>query len=126
MSYEITNSIRSRSMVRITGNTAVRINLSSLSSNTTNETIVSADIAQASGVTDGIWRIYRGNDATGQLVLELPDFSHYQFYEFDCSVANNNTSNVYVTNSGTAGTLILQLSKQATYTYDPFTGQPIR
>lgn len=125
MSYEITNSLRSRSMVRITGNTAVRININSLSTNSTNEIVSAADIAQASGVTDGIWRIYRGNDATGQLVLELPDFSHYQFYEFDCSIANNNTSNIYVTNSGTAGTLILQLSKRATYVYDPFTGNLI-
>lgn len=125
MSYEITNSLRSRSMVRITGNTAIRINISSLSTNSTNEIVSAADIAQASGVTDGIWRIYRGNDATGQLVLELPAFSHYQFYEFDCSIANNNTSNIYVTNSGSAGTLILQLSKRATYVYDPFTGNLI-
>lgn len=125
MSYEIINSMRSRSTIRITGNTATRINLVSLSSNSNNEIVNAADIAQASGVTDGVWRIYRGNDATGELILELPAFSHYQFYEFDASLANNNTSNIYVTNSGTAGTMILQLSKRATYITDPFTGQRI-
>lgn len=125
MAYEIINSLRSRTTVRIVGNTATTITLSQLSSNAQNEVVTGADIAQASGVTDGIWRIYRGDSTSGELILELPNFSHYLFYEFDCSLANSATSNIHVTNSGTAGTMILQLSKKATYINDPFTGQPI-
>lgn len=114
MAFEITNSLRAKSFIRIVGNTNTLITLTNLAKDSS-ETVANAAIAQASGVTDGIWRIYRGNDATGTLVLELPTFSHYQFYEFDCAVANNSGANVFVTNSGTCGTLILQLSKTATY-----------
>ena len=114
MAFEITNSLRAKTFVRIVGNTNTLITLSALAKDA-EETVSGATIAQASGVTDGVWRIYRGNDATGVLVLELPAFSHYQFYEFDCAVANSATSNIFVTNSGTAGTMVLQLSKSATY-----------
>lgn len=120
MAYEITNSLRAKTFVRIVGNTDTLITLSNIAKDST-ETVSNASIAQASGVTDGVWRIYRGNDASGVLVLELPAFSHYQFYEFDCSVANTSGANVFVTNSGTAGTIILQLSKTATYN-PPLTG----
>lgn len=114
MAYEIVNSLKAKSLVRIVGNTATTITLSELAKNNS-ETVLSASVAQASGVTDGVWRIYRGDSTSGELLLELPAFSHYQFYEFDCSLANNATSNIHVTNSGTCGTMILQLAKTATY-----------
>lgn len=114
MAHEIVNSLRAKSLVRIVGNTATTITLSDLARDNT-ETVSAAAVAQASGVTDGVWRIYRGDNASGVLLLELPSFSHFQFYEFDCSLANSATSNIYVTNSGTCGTMILQLAKSATY-----------
>lgn len=120
MPYEITNSKRSKSMVRIVGGITTAntlITLPSLAKDAT-ETVTNVAIAQSSGVTDGVWRIYRGNDTNGVLILELPAFSHYTFYEFDISIANNSSSNIYVQNSGTVGTLILQLSKTATYSTD--------
>lgn len=120
MAHEIVNSLKSKSLVRIVGNTATTITLSDLSKNAT-ETVTEAAIAQASGVTDGVWRIYRGDNTSGVLLLELPSFSHFVFYEFDISLANSATSNIHVTNSGTVGTLILQLAKTATYD-PPLTG----
>jgi hypothetical protein len=117
MSYEVINSLRAKSTVRIVGNTAITITLSSLAKDE-REVVTAAAIAQASGVTDGVWRIYRGDNTSGELILELPSFSHYQFYEFDSSLANTETANVHVTNSGTCGTMILQLAKTATYTTD--------
>ncbi len=114
MSHEIVNTLRAKSLVRIVGNTATLITLSNLAKDS-RETVQQAVIAQASGVTDGVWRIYRGNDATGEKVLELPSFSNFVFYDLDTSLANTSTANVYVTNSGTVGTLILQLGKIATY-----------
>lgn len=114
MPFEITNSLRTKSAIRVVGNTATRINLSQLVA-TSDETVQSAAVAQVSSVSDGIWRIYRGNDATGVLIFELPNFAHYQLSEFDMSVANSATSNVFITNSGTAGTLILQLAKNSTF-----------
>lgn len=114
MPYEIVNSLKAKSLVRIVGNTATTIKLSDLQKDGT-ETVVSAAVAQASGVTDGIWRIYRGDNTSGTLLLELPSFSHFQFYEFDCSLSNTATANIHVTNSGTCGTMILQLAKTAYY-----------
>lgn len=115
MSHEIVNSLRSKSLIRVTGNTSTLITLANLSAST-QETVTAAEIAQASCTSDGIWRVYRGNNASGELILELPNFAHFVFYEFDITLANNSTSNIYITNSGTAGTLILQLSKTANYT----------
>lgn len=118
MPYEIVNSRRSKSVVTVTGNTATRINLSQLSTNTQLEVVSAAAIGAVATSTDGWWRIYRGNDATGTLVLELEGNNYLPFTQTDIAVANGATSNIYVTNSGTGGTLVLQVSKVATYSSD--------
>ena len=118
MPYEIVNAKRSKSTITVVGNTATLIALSSLSTNTLTETITSASIGAVASTTDGYWRVYRGNNTSGTLVLELKDNNYLPFTQTDIAVANGATSNIYVTNSGTGGTLILQVSKTATYTTD--------
>ena len=118
MPYEIVNAKRSKSTITVVGNTATLIALSSLSTNTETETITSASIGAVASTTDGYWRVYRGNNTSGTLVLELKDNNYLPFTQTDIAVANGATSNIYVTNSGTGGTLILQVSKTATYTTD--------
>lgn len=118
MPYEIVNSRRSKSTVSIVGNTATLITLSQLSTNTQLEVVSAAAIGAVASSTDGWWRIYRGNDATGVLVLELKDNNYLPFTQTDIALANGATSNIYVTNSGTGGSLVLQVSKVATYTSD--------
>lgn len=125
MAYDIVNSNRSKSVVRVVGNTATLVTLSELSSNANNETITSASIAQVFSSSDGIWSVYRGNDATGNLVLQLNGENVLPLSQSDIVVGNTATANIYVTNSGTAGTLILQLNKTATYLRDVDTGQLI-
>jgi hypothetical protein len=115
MPYEILNSKRSKSIIRVTGNTATRINLTSLSTNESTETITGASITHVISASDGFWKVYRGNDNTGTLVLDLPDGSDLPLAQYDITVANTPAANIYVTNSGTGGTLILSLSKTATY-----------
>jgi hypothetical protein len=118
MPYEIVNSLRSKSLVRVVGNTATTIALSALAKDAT-ETVTGAAVAQVTAVSDGIWRVYRGDNTSGLLLLELtPSFSLLSFYEFDISLANSATSNIHVTNSGSAGTLVIQLAKTATYSTD--------
>jgi len=92
MSLDITNSLRSKSTIRLTGNTATRINLSQLSA-TVNETVTSAVITQVYTSSDGIWKIYRGNDATGDLVLELYQSVALPLSQFDIVVSSNSSSN---------------------------------
>ena len=115
MALDIANTIRSRSIITLTGNTATRINLSQLSSNTSLETVTAASISSAFSSSDGTWNVYRGNDATGTLTLQLTGQNYLPLVQSDISLANNSSSNVYITNTGTVGTLILQLSKTASY-----------
>ena len=118
MPYEIVNAKRSKSTVTVVGNTATLITLSQLSTNTATETITAAAIGAVVTSTDGFWRVYRGDNASGTLVLELKDNNYLPFTQGDITIANTATANLYVTNSGTGGTLILQLSKTATFTTD--------
>jgi len=118
MAYEIINTLRSRTVIRVTGNTATRINLTQLSANSSLETVNSASLTHVITTTDGKWVIYRGNDATGPVLLSLFAQNDLQFSVYDVSFANGATSNIYVTNSGTDGSLIMQFSKVATYSTD--------
>jgi hypothetical protein len=121
MAHEIINSLRAKTTIRVVGNTATTITLADLSADVNVETVSEAAIAQISSSSDGVWRVYRGNDTNGVLILEIPNYANFILYEFDVSFANSATSNVYITNSGTAGTLIMQLAKTATYN-PPLTG----
>jgi hypothetical protein len=105
MPKEINNTLRSKSTIRVTGNTNTLVTLAQLSSNTQLETVSAAAIAHVSSSSDGTWRVYRGNDATGTLVGIG-------------AIANAATSNVFATNDGTGGTLIMVMSKTATYSID--------
>jgi hypothetical protein len=119
MPFEIINAIRAKSTVRIVGGAAnTQINLVNLSANTLTENVTSAAIAQVSCSTNGIYRIYRGNNAAGTLILELCTPANLVLYEYDIVFANNATSNLFVEHTGTAGTLVMQLAKMATYNTD--------
>ena len=122
MPYEIVNTQRSKSTITVVGNTATLITLSQLvkgpSASPATEIITSASIGTVVSSTDGFWRIYRGNNTSGTLVLELEGNNYLPLTQGDITIANTATSNIYVTNSGTGGTLILQVSKTATFTTD--------
>jgi hypothetical protein len=123
MPLTINNSKRSKSVIKITGNTAARINLNQLSTNTTTELVSAAEITHITSSTDGKWIVYRGNDANGESVIALFGENDIPFSQFDVSIGGaNSTANLYITNSGTDGTLILTVSKTARYTIDPDTG----
>jgi hypothetical protein len=119
MAYNIVNARRSKSVITVTGNTATRINLSQFSTEPTAspavEVVTSATITTAISSTDGVWNVYRGNDDTGVLVLQLVGNNFLPLTQGDIAISNTATANIYVTNSGTAGTLILQMSKTAEY-----------
>jgi len=117
MPFEIINAVRAKSTIRVVGGVAnTHINLSALSAQT-GETVSAAAIAQVSTSTNGIFRIYRGNSGASNLILELPSAAtNLVLYEYDITLANNATSNVFIEHTGTAGTLVMQLAKTATYT----------
>ena len=115
MPFEIINAVRAKSVIRIVGGAAnTHINLSTLSAQS-DETISAAAIAQVSVSTNGIFRIYRGNNSAGTLILEIATPFNLILYEHDITFANSATSNIFVEHTGTAGTLVMQLAKTASY-----------
>jgi hypothetical protein len=115
MPFEIINAVRAKSTIRVVGGVAnTHINLSALSAQT-GETVSSAAIAQVTCSTNGIYRIYRGNSSAGTLIMELCTPANFVLYEYDITFANTSTSNVFIEHTGTAGTLVMQLAKTATY-----------
>jgi hypothetical protein len=114
MAYEIVNNKRSKSVIRVVGTGGTRIDLADLES-AADESVSNASIATVLSASDGIWKIYRGNDNTGTLVLDLPGGVDWPLTQYDITVANTSSANIYVTNSGTNGTLILSITKTATY-----------
>ena len=116
---DITNTLRSRSVIRIV-NTAANdntvITLANLSANSSLETVTQASITQVISTSNaGRWKIYRGNDATGVLIMTVGDGADFPLSQYDISISNTGTANIYVTNTGSDGTLILQVTKTATY-----------
>lgn len=119
MAYEIINALRSKAVIRVTGNTDTLITLTQLSSNTSLETVTSASIAQVKSNGDNTWRVYRGDTASGTKVLELNKNDTINLEDLGIgALSNGSTSNVFITNDGTGGTLLLVVSKTATYTTD--------
>ena len=116
---DIINTLRSRSIIRIV-NTAANdntvITLANLSANSSLETVSQAAITHIISTSNaGRWKIYRGNDATGVLIMTLGDGADFPLSQYDIAIANTPTANIFVTNSGADGTLILQVTKTATY-----------
>jgi len=120
MPYEIVNNKRSKSVIRVTGNTDTTIQLSNLSAGS-DETITAASITHVMSQSDGAWKVYRADSAVeANLVLDLTGAGNvdWPLSHYDITIANNSTSNLYITNSGAGGTLILTVSKTSTYSPD--------
>ena len=115
MAYEIINTKRSRSIIRITGNTATNIALSALATDA-NEVITAASIAHIITSSDGWIHIYRGDSTSAPLIVAMYQSNDLPLTQYDISLANTPTANLHITNSGTDGTVILLVSKSATYT----------
>jgi hypothetical protein len=115
MAYEIINSLRSTSIIRVTGAGFANVQLANLSTSA-NETVTSASIKRVMWSTGGTVSVERG----GQTVLSLYGNGDLKPSESGYVIANNSTSNMNVS-IATGGTAILEVTKEATYT-TPLTG----
>jgi hypothetical protein len=115
MAFEITNSLRSASIIRVTGASSANIQLANLSTSA-NETVTSASIKRVMWSTGGTVSIERG----GETILTLYGSGDLRPSESGHVIANNSTSymNVSITTGGTA---IIEVTKEATYA-TPLTG----
>ena len=115
MPIEITNSLRSSSLIRVEGIGTYYANLTSLAVDS-NEVITSANIRRINWSTNGNIQIVRN----GNNVTTLHNTGEVKLDEWGHTLANNNTSNVVIT-VVSGGTVLLEVTKSATYT-TPLTG----
>ena len=117
MSYEVSNTLRNSSFVRAEGAGTYTITLANLSSNSALETVSSAAVKKLSWTanTNGSVTIARG--ATPNTMLSLYGNGEIKLDEYGHSIANGATGNIVVTIAG-AGSLIMEVSKVATYSQD--------
>jgi hypothetical protein len=113
MAYEVINTQRSTSIIRVVDTGAATIALADLSSNA-NETINSANIKRVTWSTNGNITIVRNSVP----ILSLHNAGSMLLDDFNYSIANTNTQSIVVTIT-TGGSLVMEVSKVATYTVAP-------
>ena len=109
MAQEITNTQRSTSIVRVVDAATETITLVALSSGA-NETVTTANIKRVTWSTNGSITIVRNSIP----ILALHNAGSMLLDDFNHSIANNNTQSIVVTIT-TGGSLVMELSKTATY-----------
>ena len=115
MAYEIINSLRSSSIIRVTGAGFANVQLANLSTSA-NETVVSASIKRVLWSTGGTVSVERG----GETILTLYGSGDMRPSDSGYVIANNSTSNMNVS-IATGGTAIFEVTKETTYA-TPLTG----
>jgi hypothetical protein len=118
LTKDITNALRGKSIIHLTGSGTTTVHLANLAVGA-NETITNASIATViTSSNNGAWTIKRGADAAGAggyAVFELTGENYLPLTQSDISVSTNSSSNLVFTNSGTQGTLIMTVTKIASY-----------
>jgi hypothetical protein len=112
MAFEYINTLRSSSVARII-DTGTTISLANLSSGA-NETVTAATIRKVAWSTNGSIQIVRNSVP----ILTLHNSGSIAFDDLNTTVANNNTQPIVVT-INTGGFVLLELTKEATYTTAP-------
>lgn len=121
MSYEIINTLRGASVIRCVDPGTYTVELTALRKNTTTETVTSASIKKLVWSSNGYITVARGLSSVNTNMLQLSGSGEMNLDELGYSVANVSTGNVIVT-IATGGTIVMELSKTATYNVDPVTG----
>jgi hypothetical protein len=112
MAFEYINTLRSSSVARII-DTGTTISLANLSSGA-NETVTAATIRKVIWSTNGSIQIVRNSVP----ILTLHNSGALVFDDMNTTIANNSTQPIVVT-INTGGFVILEMTKEATYTTAP-------
>jgi len=121
MSYEIINTLRGPSIIRCVDAGTYTINLTDLRKLANNEVVKSADIKRVTWSSNGYITVARGLNSVNTNILQLSGSGEMNFDELGYSISTASTGNVIV-NIVTGGTIVIELSKTATYNVDPVTG----
>ena len=113
MAFEITNTNRSSSIIRVNDAGTTTVFLANLSSGA-NETITAANIRKVAWSTNGSIQIVRNSVP----ILQLHNTGTIQLDELNHVIANNNTQSIVIT-VNTGGSLVMEVTKEATYATAP-------
>jgi hypothetical protein len=117
MAQQITNKIRSTSLIRVVEDSSssntitANIALSELATSNT-ENVLSASIKGVIWSSDGIIDIVRGDD----VVLSLHGSGEMRLDDFAYSISTGSEKNIEIVSANTKGTVIIEVSKDAVYT----------
>lgn len=114
---EITNTLRGPTIVRVADPGTATITLNDLRARPNTETVTSFDIKRVTWSTNGNIQIVRN----GAPILQLHHAGEMRFDDFGYAIANNSACTMTIV-VNTGGSLVMELSKQATYNVDPHTG----
>jgi hypothetical protein len=117
---EITNTLRGPSIIRVAEPGTATITLNDLRANPTTETVSSFDIKRVTWSTNGDIQIVRN----GATILSLHNAGEMRFDDFGHSIAKNSACSMSII-VASGGSLVMEVSKQATYNVDPYTGETI-
>ena len=109
MPFEITNTQRSASIIRVVDAGTTTVSLANLAFDA-NETVSSANIRRLTWSTNGNIQIIRNSVP----VLMLHNSGTMMIDELNHSVANNSGSSIVIT-INTGGSMVMEVTKVATY-----------
>lgn len=115
MAYEISNARRGTSILRAEAPGTYTIQLNQLSTNASIETVTSASIKRINWSSNGYVTISRG--ATPNVLLSLYSSGEMRLDDYGHALANDAAGNIVVT-IVTGGSVIMEISKTATYSTD--------
>ena len=107
MAIEIINSFKSSSIIRVVDDTAT-INLADLARDET-ETVLSADIKRVMWTTNTAITVERNSE----ILLNLFTTGDMRFSDYGYAIRANNNSAIEI--DATTGTIVLEVTKEATY-----------
>jgi hypothetical protein len=117
MSYEVSNSLRNSSYIRAEGAGTYTITLANLSSNSALETVSAASIKKVNWSANSTGSVTIARGATPNTILSLHGTGEMKLNEYGHAVANGSTGNLVVTIAG-SGSVVMEVSKVATYSTD--------
>lgn len=120
MAYEIINTTRGSSIVRVVDVSTANLALTQFRGNPTHETIGSISIRKLNWSTNGSIEVTRD----GAQLFKLSGSGEMRLDDYGGAVANTASGNLAV-QIFTGGCIVMEVSKNATYNVDPYTGQTI-
>ena len=120
MAYEIINTTRGSSIVRVVDVSTANLTLNQFRGSPNTETVSALTIRKLNWSTNGTIEVTRD----GAQLFKLSGSGEMRLDDYGGSVANTASGNLAV-QIFTGGCIVMEVSKTATYNVDPYSGQTL-